>query len=225
MPVPVPLTVFYGGTFDPVHNGHLAVARQARDTLDATIRLMPAPDPPHRPAPGANASQRARMLDLAVAGEEGLLVDRREFDRDTPSYTAETLRRLRAELGDTAPVALLIGGDSLRGLAGWKDWQSLFDMAHFVIADRGSDAPVAPLPPELESFIAGRWVDSPAALRAEPAGRLFKLGLPLRPESASDVRERIAHGKPWRHLVPEAVAGYIEHHQLHAGRPSSSAPL
>lgn len=225
MPHPNPLTVFYGGTFDPVHNGHLAVARDARDTLDATVRLMPAPDPPHRPAPGASALQRARMLDLAVAGEAGLVVDRREFDRDTPSYSAETLRRVRAELGGEIPLALLIGGDSLRGLAGWKDWQALFDMAHFVIAERRGDAAAAQLPPELADFIAGRWVDRAAALRAEPAGRLFQLGQPLRPESASDIRQRICGGQSWRHLVPAPVAGYIDQHQLYAGRPPSSAPL
>ncbi|MBA2238951.1 MAG: nicotinate-nucleotide adenylyltransferase [Lysobacter sp.] len=225
MPRPTPLTVLYGGTFDPVHNGHLAVARDARDTLEAIIRLMPAPDPPHRRAPGASAQQRARMLDLAVAGEEGLLVDRREFDRQAPSYSAETLRRLRAELGDQAPVALLIGSDSLCGLAGWKDWQALFDMAHFVIAERAGNTPAAPLPPQLQAFLAGRWVDDPGSLRAAPAGKLFRLGQPLRPESASDIRERIAAGRPWRHLVPEAVAGYTDRHRLYAGRRSSSAPL
>lgn len=225
MAAPVALTVFYGGTFDPVHNGHMVVARFARDTLQATIRLMPAPDPPHRPAPGASAMQRARMLDLAVAGEQGLVVDRREFDRQSRSYSAETLRQIRAELGGKAPVALLIGADSLRGLASWKEWQALFAMTHFVVAQRLGDAGDAALPPDVADFVAGRWVDSPAALVREPAGRLFRLGQPLRAESASDIRDRIASGRAWRHLVPASVAGYIEHHGLYADRTAPSAPL
>lgn len=225
MSAPVALTVFYGGTFDPVHNGHMVVARHARDTLQTTIRLMPAPDPPHRPAPGASAAQRARMLDLAVAGEPGLLVDRREFGRQSRSYSAETLREVRAELGALAPVALLIGADSLRGLASWKQWQALFEMTHFIVAERPDGDDQAPLPPELALFIADRWVDRAEALGREPAGRLLSLGQPLRPESASDIRDRIANGRPWRHLVPASVAGYIEHHGLYAGRTASSAPL
>src|SRR5690606_37595752 len=124
---PANLAVFYGGTFDPVHRGHLQVARHARDLLGTVIRLMPAADPPHRAAPGASAQQRAEMLDLAVLGERGLQVDRRELARATPSYSIETLQGIRAELGPAAPVALLIGADGLIGLSSWKNWRGLFD--------------------------------------------------------------------------------------------------
>ena len=222
---PVALTVFYGGTFDPVHNGHLAVARSARDALDATIHLMPAADPPHRPAPGASAMQRARMLDLAVAGESGLEVDRREVIRGARSYTVDTLREVREQLGPQAPVALLLGADSLLGLASWKDWQTLFTLAHFVVAERIGNSIEARLPPELQAFTTGRWVATSGELRATPAGRLLRLRQPLHPQSASDIRARIASGQPWRHLVPPAVAEYIDRHQLYAGRATSSAPL
>lgn len=224
-PQPLPLTVFYGGTFDPVHDGHLAIARSARDTLGATIHLMPAADPPHRPAPGASASQRACMLDLAVAGEPGLAVDRREFSRTTRSYSIDTLREVRGQLGAQAPVALLIGADSLLELPTWKQWQALFALAHFVVAERIGNALDARMPPELEAFTQGRWVDGADALRAAPAGRLLRLRQPLHPGSATDIRERIASGRPWRHLVPAAVAGYIDRHRLYSGRPASSAPL
>lgn len=220
----LPLTVFYGGTFDPVHHGHLAIARHARDALDATIRLMPAADPPHRDAPGASALHRARMLDLACAGEPGLKVDRRELRRGNRSYSIDTLREVRAELGAEASVALLIGADSLLGLPSWKDWQAMFELAHFVIAERAGVAIGAELPEPLETFIARRWVDSADALRATPAGRLLRLQQPLQPESATDVRRRIADGLPWRDLVPPAVAGYIERHRLYGtgvARPAS----
>lgn len=219
------LTVFYGGTFDPVHNGHLAVALHARDHLDASIALMPAADPPHRDTPGASALHRARMLDLAVAGEPGLRVDRRELRRRSRSYSIDTLREVRAELGADAPVALLIGADSLLGLPGWKDWQGMFDLAHFVIAERAGTAIDMALPEPLNAFIEGRWAESAADLRAEPAGRLLRLGQPLQPESATDVRRRVGAGRRWRDLVPPAVAGYIERHRLYGAGAAGPASL
>lgn len=219
------LTVFYGGTFDPVHNGHLAVARHARDQLGAPIRLMPAPDPPHRALPGASASQRARMLDLAVAGEPGLLVDRREFDRDSRSYSIHTLREVRAELGPDAPVALLIGADSLLELPTWKDWRALFTLAHFVVAERPGRSLDASLPGELAAFLEGRWADAAADLECAPGGRVLRLNQPLQPESATEIRHRIATGQPWRDLVPAPVAEYIDCHGLYRAGAAVPPPL
>ena len=224
-PGQLPLTVFYGGTFDPVHDGHLAIARHARDHLQATIALMPAADPPHRDAPGASALHRARMLDLAVVAEPGLRVDRRELRRGNRSYSIDTLREVRAELGADAPVALLIGADSLLGLADWKDWQAMFELTHFVVAERAGMAIDGDLPGPLASFIDGRWAISAAGLRAAPAGRLLRLGQPLQPESATDVRRRISAGQPWRDLVPPAVAGYIERHRLYGAGAAAPASL
>ena len=209
------LQVFYGGTFDPVHCGHLAVARHARDALETTIRLMPAADPPHREAPGATALHRARMLDLAVAGEPGLVVDRRELRRDSRSYSIDTLRGIRSELGPVAPVALLIGADSLLGLSTWKDWQDLFELTHFVVAGRPGVDPDAALPDALASFTQGRWVASAEALRDAPVGHMLHLQQPLHPQSATEVRRRIGSGLPWHDLVTPAVAGYIQRHRLY----------
>src|SRR5690554_2410476 len=132
------LVLLYGGTFDPVHNGHLAIARAAHQALGTAVRMMPAADPPHRPPPGATAAQRAAMLELATAGEPGLRVDRRELEREGPSYTVLTLRELRARDPDV-PVALLVGADSFLGLPGWREWRALFGMVHFVVADRPGD--------------------------------------------------------------------------------------
>lgn len=210
-----PLIVLHGGTFDPVHNGHLAIARAAHRTLGSTVRLMPAADPPHRPAPGASALQRAEMLDLATATEPGLAVDRRELEREGPSYTVQTLRELRA--GEPqASVALLLGADAFLGLPGWREWQALFGLAHFVVADRpgGLWRPDALAQP-LGAAVEGRWTDDPATLAAAPAGRVLLLRQPLHDVSATDLRARLAAGRPWRHLVPEAVAGYIDDHGLY----------
>lgn len=217
------LVVLHGGTFDPVHNGHLAIARAAHEALGSVVRMMPAADPPHRPPPGATAAQRAEMLDLATAGEPGLAVDRRELGRDGPSYTVLTLRELRAADPDI-PVALLVGADSFLGLPGWREWRALFGMAHFVVADRpGDDWRPDELPGPLGDEVRGRWTADPAALAAAPAGRLLRLGQPLYDVSASDLRARIAGGRPWRHLVPAAVAGYIGRHGLYAGTGRDAA--
>lgn len=219
------LTVCYGGTFDPVHHGHLQVARAARDALAATIRLMPAPDPPHRAAPGASAEQRAAMLDLAVAAEPGLVVDRREFARSGRSYSIDTLRELRAELGAAAPIALLIGADSLLGLPDWHAWRALFELTHFIAAERPGSPLDGALPAPLAAQLAGRWTSRPTDLQAVPAGRVWRLRQPQRPESATELRRRIQAGEPWRDGVPAAVADYIEHHGLYRGRGLHAAPL
>jgi len=214
------LNIFYGGTFDPVHNGHMAIAKAARDELDAVVRLMPAADPPHRAAPGATAEERAAMLDLAVADEPGLRVDRRELQRaqaqpGSRSYTIDTLRELREELGERAPIALLIGADSLVGLPTWRDWQRLSDYAHFIVAERVGSPLDGAMPEELARFIKGRWLSSPKELTERPAGGLFRLKHLLQMESASEIRRRMAAGQAWQEMVPAAVADYIADNRLY----------
>ena len=225
---PRALRVLYGGTFDPVHLGHVAVARAARDALGATVAFMPAADPPHRAPPGAHAADRAAMLELATAGEPGLALDLRELRRDGRSWTIDTLRALRADIGDDAPVALLVGADSFAALPTWKSWQALFGLAHFVVAGRGGNGSdgaglqeAVPLP-GLAEAVAGREAASADALMSVPAGRVFHLRQPLFPHSASEVRARIAAGLPWEALVPGPVAGYIRAHRLYGAGPPQS---
>lgn len=203
------LRVLYGGTFDPVHNGHLAVARNARDALAADIHLLPAADPPHKGPTHADAGQRAAMLALAVDDTPGLWVDPRELHRAGPSYTVDTLHQLRAEAGTASPLAILVGADSFLGLPTWKAWRTLFDLAHIVVAERPGSHLDEALPDALAEAIAGRWTGVPAALHAAAAGRVFRLRQPHRPESASELRRRIAAGEPWQAWVPAPVAAYI----------------
>jgi nicotinate-nucleotide adenylyltransferase len=220
-----PLLVLYGGTFDPVHEGHLAVARFARDALATTVHFMPAADPPHRPAPGASAAQRVAMLRLALAGEHGLALDTRELERSEPSWTVETLRGLRSEVGAAAPVALLVGADSFLDLPRWREWRGLFELAHFVVAERAGSALDGELPEPLAGAIAGRVVEDPARLRQAPAGRVLRLRQPLQPGSATRLRDRVASDGDWQDLVPPAVAGYIRNHGLYVGRGLTSPRL
>lgn len=210
------LSLLYGGTFDPVHAGHLAVARTAREALGADVAFLPAADPPHRPAPGASAEQRARMLELAIAGEPGFRVDRRELHRDGPSYTVDTLRGLRTEQGPAAPLAWLVGADAFRGLSGWHDWRDLLDLAHFVVAVRpGHD--LETLPADLAEACAGRWADA-AALARTPAGCLFRLDMPLHPASATELRRRLRTGEDDAGWLAPAVKDYIAGQRLYRGQ-------
>lgn len=220
------LRIQYGGTFDPVHNGHLAVAAAARDALDADVWLMPAHDPPHKGATRASAAQRQEMLELAVAAHPGLRVDDRELRREGPSWTIDTLRGLRAELGSQVALAILIGADSFLQLPSWREWQALVDFAHVVIAERpGHPIESATLAPPLRAFAQPRWLARPAQLRQAPAGGLFRLQLPLRPESATAIRQHIADGLPWREAVPPAVADYILRQRLYHSRHADPLPL
>jgi len=218
-----PLLILYGGTFDPVHNGHLAIAGAARDVLGGPVYFMPAADPPHRPVPGATAAQRAAMLALATADDPDFRVDLRELGRQGPSYSVETLRELRRELGDAAPVALVIGADSLLGLPGWREWRALLDLAHFVVADRPGSGLDRPLPPPLAGALEGRWSTGAEPLRDRPGGRVLRLRQPLHPGSATRVRDCIAAGGPWRELVPPPVADYIVRQGLY-GLHGSQTP-
>ncbi|MEA9658784.1 nicotinate-nucleotide adenylyltransferase [Xanthomonas campestris pv. raphani] len=220
------LHLYYGGTFDPIHLGHLAIACAARDALGAQVHLVPAADPPHRPAPGATAAQRTRMLELALADLPGLLLDTREVRRaaqgGAPSYTVDTLHEVRAQLGPATPVAWLLGADAFVGLPGWHEWTELFGLAHLVIAARPGTALDLADAPVLAQAVQGRWATDARDLLNAPAGRLWRLPHPLRGESASAVRSRIAAGGQWQELVPPAVAAFIAEEGMYGCVPPAS---
>ncbi|GAB1596323.1 nicotinate-nucleotide adenylyltransferase [Lysobacter claricitrinus] len=213
--------VGYGGTFDPIHRGHVAVACAVRDALGVDVHLVPAADPPHKDATHADTAHRSRMVELAVAGERGLRVDRRELSRDIPSYSIDTLHEVRAEVGDAAPVIWVIGADSLAQLHRWHRWRELFDVAHVLAAGRPGfsldPAGFANIDGELARTIDARLQPLSALLDA-PAGGLALLPMePPRTESSTDIRRRIASGDgTWMTQVAPPVAAYIDRHRLYA---------
>jgi len=192
-----------GGTFDPVHNGHLRVAWEAGEALDAEVRLMPANVPPHRTAPVATAAQRVALLRVALAGQSRLQLDERELRRDAPSYTVETLREMRTEFGRDRPLILLIGADAFAGLPGWREWRALFGLAHIAVLTRPGHG--QNIPAELHAEIAPRQTTSARNLRGSAAGMVF--GLPVTPLeiSASAVRALLAKGLEPRWLVSDTL--------------------
>jgi len=196
-----PLAIF-GGTFDPVHLGHLSVAWEASELLDAEVRLMPAGVPPHRVPPLASAPQRVAILRAALQGQSRLTMDTRELARGGPSYTIDTLIELRAEQGER-PLVLLIGADAFAGLPSWHRWRELFDVAHIGVLSRpGVDSA---LPAELLAKVSDRRVDDKVALRGVPAGKVIELAVTPLEISATRIRELLAAGRDPRYLLPSGL--------------------
>lgn len=196
-----PLAIL-GGTFDPIHLGHLSAAWEASELLDAEVRLVPANVPPHRPAPRADAGQRVAIVRAALAGQERLHLDTRELDRAGPSWTVDTLAGLRREQGDRALV-LLVGADAFAGLCTWHRWHALFDLAHLaVLARPGTPSDLAP---ELAAEVRSRRTCEVADIRTTPAGRVIELAVTPLPISATRIRELLAAGRTPRYLLPSGV--------------------
>ena len=196
-----PLAIF-GGTFDPVHLGHLSVAWEASELLDAEVRLMPASVPPHRAPPMASAVQRVAMLRATLQGQSRLTLDTRELERSGPSYTIDTLIELRAEQGERSLV-LLIGADAFAGLPGWHRWRELFEVAHIGVLSRPGVE--AELPGELQQVVANRRVQKAAALRHTAAGKLIELAVTPLEISATRIRELLVEGRDPRYLLPAGL--------------------
>jgi nicotinate-nucleotide adenylyltransferase len=221
---PAPIALL-GGTFDPVHYGHLRFADAVRRALGLPeVRLVPARDPPHRDSPKAPAADRLAMLKLAVAEFPGLVVDDRELRRDGKSYTVDTFTTLRREFPDR-PLLLLLGADAFRGLTTWHRWRELFDLANLVVVERPGVDLEAGLPPPLLAILRERLVASPESLLSRPAGAILRQPIAPLDVSATEIREHIARradaAEMNRGLLPPAVLAYIDLHHLY--RPRSDA--
>jgi len=200
----------YGGSFDPVHNAHLALARTALDHLQLDeLRWLPAGRAWQKQGAHASGDDRAAMVAAAIDGEPRFVLDRQELDRDGPSYTIDTVRALQAQRPG-ATWFLLIGQDQYRNLQSWKDWTALLDAVTLAVAGRDDAA-----------------VDASGTALATTPHRLVLLPMPAMPHSASDIRARLAEGAPPQtlapSLVPPAVASYIARHHLY-GPPRHTTP-
>jgi nicotinate-nucleotide adenylyltransferase len=206
-----------GGTFDPVHHGHLRLAEEAAEHLGlARVRWIPSGSPGHRGAPRTDGRHRLAMVRLAVQDNPRFVVDDAEALGDEPRFTIDTLRRLRAALDAALPLVLIIGADQLHRLDTWRAWRELLDLAHFAVAER----PGYKLAPEaLPAAVAAEWQRrgaAPEALRAEPGGRMSAFPSTSLAISASDIRRRLATGASVRYLLPPEVLAYIRTHRLYS---------
>jgi len=200
----------FGGTFDPIHYGHLRPAQEAMQKLAlAELRFIPAATPPHRPLPQASAAQRLAMAELAIRDLPGFRVDDRELQRGGLSYTVLTLESLRAEFGNT-PLCLLIGVDQFRSFEAWHRWQEIPALAHLVVLNRpGTTAGALP------DWAHGRKCTDLHELREAPAGRLAFLAVSPQDISATRIRAALARGESVQGLLPEAVLDYIRINQVY----------
>ncbi len=203
----------YGGSFDPVHLGHLRTALEVCELLDLeALRFLPSRLPPHRDEPRAAADLRVRMLEAAIADEKRFGVDRRELDRSGASYTIDTLESLHEELPGQSFV-LILGMDAFLGLPDWHRAEELADYTHFMVAHRpGWQPPTTGL---LGSWLAAREVTVPGEL-ATGSGFIYVHPVTALDISSTAIRELIAAGSDPRYLVPEAVRDILNQSHCYA---------
>jgi nicotinate-nucleotide adenylyltransferase len=216
-----PLGVF-GGTFDPVHFGHLRLAEEAADALDlGGVRWIPAGRPALRQSPKVSAAQRLAMVRLAIAGNPRFEVDAAEVEAGQPSYTVPTLERLRQAdvCGANRPLVLLVGADAFAGMADWHRWENLLDLAHIAVAHRpGFSIDPAGLPTVLASVYRDRYCEDPSRLGEAPAGRIFTFPMTQLDISATKIRALLSERLLPRYLMPEALIAYIQDYHLYSER-------
>lgn len=213
-----------GGSFDPVHRGHLALAADAIAGLSLqTLHLIPAGQPWQK-GRLADPVHRVRMLELAIAQldtqrRSAIVLDDREVRRGGPSYTIDTLRSLRAEVGPGRPLVLIMGSDQFERLPTWRDWRALLDHAHLAIARR-NDAVLA-VDYVLQEFANERWAD-PGRLAERPAGWICEFAMTPVDASSTEVRELLscstqtaAREARLAALMPASVLDYIRRHHLY----------
>jgi nicotinate-nucleotide adenylyltransferase len=197
-----PLGVF-GGTFDPIHFGHLRTAFELLAALDlGEIRFVPAGSPPHRETPLADAALRLDLVEAAIADQPGFVIDAREVRRAGPSYMVLTLRELRAEF-PARPLCLVLGMDAFLGLPEWYEWRELVELAHLVVAHRPGWQ--APHDGPLRDLLSARRTDRIGDLHELPAGRVLVRPVTQLEISSTELRTLLADGQDPRYLVPEAV--------------------
>lgn len=203
-----------GGTFDPVHFGHLRPAVEVRAALALDeLRLLPCRVSPLRDEPAAPAEARLEMLRLAVADQDDLVVDPREFDRRPPSYTVDTLTELRRELPD-ARLHFIMGADAFSAFDQWQRHADILELAHLVVARRPSARR------DIPSGLAGRVTERPADLEDAAAGRVLLLTVTQLDISATGIRRLAASGGDLRYLMPEPARHYLEQNRLYRRIPN-----
>lgn len=198
-----------GGTFDPIHFGHLRPALEVLTALHLDeMRFIPVYQPVHRDSPSATAQQRCDMVRLAIQSQPKFQLDTIEIDRGGPSYMVDTLRALKQQM-PSVTLVLMMGTDAFAKFDSWHDWQGILGLANIVVTHR----PGEPLPTDggVEDILQNHWVVS----LTEDHGQIIDLPITQLDLSATALRDYLKNGEPVDYLVPEEVADYIRQHQLY----------
>lgn len=221
-----PVEVLFGGSFDPVHNGHEAMVRGALNALaPASARVIPCKTPPHKSQLHASEEARLAMLQLAFGDIEGLSIDRRELDSGETSYTVNSVAAIRRELGDKMSLCFLIGEDSWRHFSSWCQWEKILEFVNLLVVARPHDETVirgSRLAPELQQYLDEHKVPL-SEIKTHKCGKIAELSLPANDAASSDIRCRLTgtldkggvNPSDLNSWVPTKVANYIVEHKLY----------
>ncbi len=211
----------FGGTFDPIHYGHLRIAEELVETINLhEMRFIPAGVPRLRPPPIASSRHRTSMVEVAIRNNARFVLDEREIHRPGTSYSIDSIRELRQEKGESVTLCLIMGADAFMKLANWHEWHDLFGLCHIIIAARpGHELATRPdsLPQALRGETAQRWAHSLADLESAPCGLIYIAPTILLDVSATVIRTLISNNRSVRYLLPDAVLDYIETNHLYSG--------
>ncbi len=211
----------YGGTFDPIHYGHLRLAEELNEIIGfSKLYFVPSGSPRLRNAPVASKDHRVAMLSAAIQDNETFMLDKREMSRDGENYSVVTLREFRKEFGGEYALCFIMGSDAFLNLTKWHCWHEMFELCHVVVADRPGYLPALnnKMPQELTEALVSRQASSIGDLKESPYGLVFIAPTTLQDISATAIRESIGTDKSVRYLIPDAVLEYIETNRLYSGR-------
>lgn len=221
-----PIGIF-GGTFDPIHYGHLRLAQEIAEAVRMPeVRIIPSGTPPHRAAPQVTSLQRLEMVRLATAGNPLFVVDDREVRRSGPGYTIDTLTELRHAAGATRPLCVFLGADAFLELATWHRWHELFSLAHLIVAHRPGFPPESwpqRMPQPLAREYEARLMHQPFAVHLSPAGGIVTQAIAALDISASMIRDSLARSVSPRYLLPDPVLDYIQRNKLYESQEVNEA--
>jgi nicotinate-nucleotide adenylyltransferase len=205
-----------GGTFNPIHNGHLRLAQELADALSfSEVHFIPSANPPHKAAPEVSAQHRAAMVQLAIADNPLFKLDTRELDRKGASYTIDTLISLQEELGGSVALCLIMGSDAFTHLNTWHRWQALIDYCHIILVQRPTSAAQPKLAEELSVLLHDHYTENISDLSTESAGFIHMQKITALDISATNIREQLKAGHSPRYLMPGNVIEYVKSNKLY----------
>jgi len=214
-----PLVGIFGGTFDPIHYGHLRVAEEIVETVGLQkMYFVPAGMPRLRYSPVASSQHRVEIVRLAIQKNPDFVLDEREIYRDGVSYSIDTVREFKQEFGEEVRLCFILGADAFIKLPEWNNWKELFNLCHFIVSTRpGYSLTLIKelLSKELREECSQRWVSNTESLRKDTSGLIFIASTTMLDISATSIRAHIAVGRSVRHLVPSVTVNYISENKLY----------